>query len=106
MREIVEVGLYTETLSRDAVGQTIKTKSIDKVTAVRESISQSEFYQAEQAGLRPEFRLVLYSGDYAGQTSLNIDGDDYTVYRTYSPRRDRIELYVGERVGSTYDEES
>lgn len=105
MRELLEVGLYTETLSKDSVGQTIKSSSVVKIMAVRESISQTEFFKAEEAGLRPEFKLIVYSGDYAGQTRLNIDNDDFTVYRTYKPCRDKIELYVGERVGSTYVEE-
>lgn len=99
MRELVEVTLYTEVISKDRVGQSIRTRSDVKIQAIRSSISQSEFFSADQSGIRPDFKLDIYSGDYSGQTSLSVDGNDYTIYRTYSPRRDRIELYVGERVG-------
>lgn len=99
MRELVEVTLYTEVITKDRVGQSIRTRSDVKIQGIRSSISQSEFFSADQSGIRPDFKLDIYSGDYSGQTSLSVDGNDYTVYRTYSPRRDRIELYVGERVG-------
>lgn len=99
MRELIEVTLFTETVRKDSVGQTIKTRVDDVVKAVRMSVAQSEYFNADQAGIRPDFKLEMYAGDYSGQKNLSIDGEEYTIYRTYSPRRDKIELYVGERVG-------
>lgn len=99
MKELIEVTLFTETIRKDSVGQTIKTRVNDVVKAVRMSVAQSEYFNADQSGIRPDFKLEMYAGDYSGQKNLSIDGEEYTIYRTYSPRRDKIELYVGERVG-------
>lgn len=99
MKELIEVTLFTESIRKDSVGQSIKTRVEDTVKAVRMSVAQSEYFNADQSGIRPDFKLVMYSGDYAGQKSLSVDGEEYTIYRTFSPRRDKIELYVGERVG-------
>ena len=38
--------------------------------------------------------------DYARQEQLEIDGETYTIYRTYEIGTDRIDLYYGKRVGN------
>ena len=38
--------------------------------------------------------------DYQGEQFIKIGTQEYTVYRTYYIGRDRVELYLGERVGN------
>ena len=38
--------------------------------------------------------------DYGKQETLEIDGETYTIYRTYEIGTDRIDLYYGKRVGN------
>lgn len=99
MREILTVTLWTETAAKDAVGQVTTTRTPATVRAIRRSITSREFFAAEQAGIRADFVLDIFAGDYAGQTHLTIDGSEYSVYRIYQPRRDLVELYCGEKVG-------
>ena len=64
------------------------------------SAGRSEFYQAANAGLKPELVLVLANfADYQGERVVVFEGKEYTVLRTYRrPDRDRLELTLEERV--------
>lgn len=64
-----------------------------------DSVSRAEFYSAGQAGLRPEYRFIVFFGDYQGETRLIYNGVRYAVYRTYHARTDELELYVQREVG-------
>lgn len=64
-----------------------------------DSVSRAEFFSAGQAGLRPEYRFIVFFGDYQGETRLIYNGVRYAVYRTYHARTDELELYVQREVG-------
>lgn len=64
-----------------------------------DSVSRAEFFAAGQAGLRPEYRITMFFGDYQGETRLLYNGVRYAVYRTYHARTDDLELYVQREVG-------
>jgi hypothetical protein len=64
------------------------------------SITQSEFYEGGRNGLNPEYRFTVFFADYEDETIIEYKGKRYSVYRTYLPRNDRLELYV-ERKGGT-----
>lgn len=65
-----------------------------------DSVTQNEFFEGGRNGLNPEFRITMFLYDYAGESLLEYDGKQYSIYRTYKRRNDRIELYV-ERKGGT-----
>jgi hypothetical protein len=65
-----------------------------------DSVSRSEFFEGGRNGLNPEYRFKLFFGDYNGETVVIFKGSAYSVYRTYQPRTDTVELYV-ERKGGT-----
>lgn len=64
-----------------------------------DSVSRAEFFAAGQNGLRPEYRITVFFGDYQGETRLIFEGVTYSVYRTYHARTDELELYVQREVG-------
>lgn len=100
MRNVLEFTLLSETPTKDAFGQTKSTPTPRSAYGRQESIQSAEFFQASQAGLRPTFRIVMPAMDYHGETVIKIGSQEYTVYRTYYTGRDRVELYLGERVGN------
>lgn len=64
-----------------------------------DSVSRAEFFAAGQSGLRPEYKITVFFGDYQGETRLIYNGARYAVYRTYHARTDELELYVQREVG-------
>lgn len=100
MRKIVTFNLISMVNSTDKTGQTkaTPTPSADLIGQVK-SVSQNEFYKADQAGLRPQGVIEMSAFDYSNQTELKIGDDTFVIYRTYMPGTDRIELYYGERIG-------
>ncbi len=65
----------------------------DAVFAELKSIGQSEFYQAQTAGQKPEikFKLTDYM-DYQGQRYLIHEGIRHTVLRTYRTGGNELEI--------------
>lgn len=62
------------------------------------SISQKEYFQCSQSGLKPEYKFKIWLDDYAGETLVTYNDVLYSVYRTYK-LNDFIELYVTLKVG-------
>lgn len=63
-------------------------------------VSMNEFYSAGRNGINPEFRFIVFAGDYKGEIKVGFRGNTYAVYRTYEPDTDHVELYV-KREGGT-----
>lgn len=100
MYHIILFDLVTEITSKDSTGQTKKIETIKSVIGKQKSVYQNEFYQADQAGIRPQGVLEISSFDYSGEKLLKINNVNYPIYRTYEVGTDKIELYYGERVGA------
>lgn len=73
-----------------------------EVFARVESIGQSEFFAAQQSGLRAQYKIVVWESDYTGEGLCEISGKIYSIYRTYNRPDGRTELYLGEKVGTQY----
>ena len=87
----------------DEYGDPIKNEVRAQRFARFKSITQSEFYQAQTAGLKPELKLELPDYlDYADQTEVAYNGCLYKVLRTYRTMSNSIELtlYGGVRDAS------
>lgn len=85
--------------SVDASGNSVPTRTSRQVFCKARSISRSEFYQAEMAGLKPSAILVIpFSVDYHGEKVVEWGGKEYSVTRVYQrPDRDAIELTIEEK---------
>ena len=91
------ITLMKETNTVDSYGDTVQTFTERTVFAEVKSIGQSEFYQAEAVGLKPEIKFLIADfADYEGEKQLKytpFGGTEqiYTVLRTY---RNKINLEI------------
>lgn len=89
--DICQLGVYVTT--KNSIGDTIKTISYSgEIFCNEKSIKQSEFYQAQATGLKPEITLELMLCDYNKEKYVKYDEEEYTVLRTYKTSTERIEL--------------
>ena len=82
MNELIK--LITVTGSIDEYGDQAPTEtSVERLAEVK-SIGQSEFYQANASGLKPEIKFVIADYlDYDGQKTVEYGGIRYRVLRTF-----------------------
>lgn len=59
----------------------------------KRSVSQGEYYKAQQAGVRVERKVEVHTVDYDGEVLVEFEGKRYSVLKTYEPDdSDVIEL--------------
>lgn len=91
------IKLLKEVNTVDEYGDTVKTYTERQVFAEVRSIGQSEFYQAEAVGLKPEIKFLIADfADYQDEKALKYKPfggveETYTVLRTY---RNKINLEI------------
>ena len=92
------ITLKKETNTVNEYGDTVQTFAERTVFAEVKSIGQTEFYQAQATGLKPEIKFVIADfADYQGEKILSYKpfgasaAEDYTVLRTY---RNKINLEI------------
>lgn len=90
----------------DSIGQIVLEDEKTVVFADVESITQSEFMAAGQAGHKPELRFLVWRADYNNQQYVDYNGKRYSIYRTYEAINGRIELYAERRVGNVKESDS
>jgi len=94
------INLISITQQQDEYGQWVDTPTSKQVFCQVESVGQREFFEAGRNGLNPEFKFTLFGGDYNNEPLVEYKGNQYSVYRTYLTKSDKMELYV-ERKGGT-----
>lgn len=83
------------------VGDQIETIEKSMRFAKIKSVGQSEFYQAQAQGLKPEIKFVLADYlDYDNQEELVYNNFRYKILRTYRTDRNELEItcYGGVRL--------
>lgn len=86
------ITLIKETKTVDEYGDTITTETERTIFAQVKSIGQSEFYQAQAVGLKPEIKFIISDfADYQNEKKLKytpFGGTEevYTVLRTFRTR--------------------
>lgn len=91
------ITLIAETYTVDEYGDTVATPTERTIFAEVKSIGQSEFYQAQAVGLKPEIKFVIADfADYQNEKLLKYTPfggteDTYTVLRTYRTNN-RLEI--------------
>jgi hypothetical protein len=63
-----------------------------KVYADKESVRQSEFYQAAAAGMKTEAMFLVNKSDYLGELYLAHEGKTYKITRPYERQTEITEL--------------
>lgn len=62
------------------------------VYANKKSATRTEFYAANQSGLRADVVLEIHAYEYEGERYLEHNGKRYEIIRTYSPSFELVEL--------------
>ena len=91
--------LIAVSYTQDAIGQQVPMETRREVFCNLSSVSASEWFEAGQAGLNPEYRAIMFVYDYNGEKIAELEGNRYGVYRTYLGRDDMIELYLERKAG-------
>lgn len=86
------IDLITETESAHGVHDTV-TETARTVYCTVRSVTRSEFYNALNAGVQPEYVFVLsLSDEYQGERVVRYHGQKYRIVRTYVTEDDGIEI--------------
>jgi len=93
------VTLISETYAADDIGQMIATEVEHDVYCNVSSVTQSEWFQGGQNGLKPEYRVTMFAPDYSGQKVVEFNSVRYGVYRTYLRQDELLELYLERKTG-------
>lgn len=89
-RDVIK--LISTTTTENDMGDIIETPIEHEVFADKQSVRQSEFYQAAATGLRPELMFVVRSIDYQGEIRLKYNNKEYNIIRTYDKDGELTEL--------------
>ena len=87
------------TNSQDAIRQQVQTVTRREVYCNISSVSASEWFEAGRSGLKPEYRVTMFSPDYKGEELAELDEKPYGIYRTYEKNPYEIELYLERKAG-------
>lgn len=83
----------------DPIGNPIFTEEVTEVWGDRISPTRAESTAAGAQGLVATDTIKVHTTDYSSQTMVELDGRRLSVYRTFKPNPDEIELHVGEKRG-------
>lgn len=83
--------LITVDYIKNDMGDLIEVTDERLVYCNKQSIKQSEFYQAQATGLRPELQFEIRSMEYGGEKLIRFNELEYNVIRTYD-KGEQIEL--------------
>ena len=93
------ITLITQAITTDKYGNEVATETEKTIFCEVDSVSQSEFFAAENTELNPEYKFTIFFGDYDGQSLVKFNGARYSVYRTYRTGDD-LELYTERKIGA------
>ncbi len=79
-----------------AKGETISERTVFCNVS---SIYMRDTMAAFQLGVKLQWKLTVFYGDYDGELTVRYDGVEYSVYRTYVTG-DEIELYLRKDAGT------
>ena len=102
MTLIRKLKLIAKTYTTDSIGQPTVTETIRDVICELRSVSGTEFSQARQNGINPQYMFVLSFFDYKGEQEVEFEGVRYSIYRTYIADDNTIELYAEVQTGVTH----
>lgn len=100
MNRVSKIKLINWTYEPDELGQMVPTPDPTEVFAYVNDISQNEYFNAGQNGLKPRKSFDVLITEYGDQEDIEWNGDQYRVYRSYTNMKSgRVELYTELRVG-------
>lgn len=97
-RDVIQ--LISVTNSVNDIGNTITSQTKKSVFADKQSIRQSEFYQAFATGLKPELMFIIRECEYNNESLLEYKTKQYKIIRAYDKNGEYVELICMGIVGT------
>lgn len=94
-----DIVLIAETFETDEYGNQVKTGTERTIQATKRSIMMSEFYEAAQAGIRPEVSFIVHPYEYEGEQVVRYKNMNYSVIRLYEKNDEELEIYLQKKLG-------
>ena len=85
-------------IGTDKLKQNITEEVKSVLLCRKKSITRSEFYQANQAGIRPSLVVDIHSFEYDNQELAEFEGKRYRVIKTYPVDLETLELTMTEKL--------
>ncbi|HEL2668243.1 TPA: phage head closure protein [Streptococcus suis] len=85
-------------IETDKLKQNITEEVKTVLLCRKKSITRSEFYQANQAGIRPSLVVDIHSFEYDNQELAEFEGKRYRILKTYPVDLETLELTLMEKV--------
>lgn len=76
------------------IGDIKKTEIKRKVYCDISSVRQSEFYQAQAIGVKPQISVIIRAFEYADEVMAELNDISYKILRTYDKGDGLIELVL------------
>ena len=83
---------------QDKLKQNITEEVKTKLLCRKRSITRAEFYQANQAGIRPSLVVDIHSFEYDNQELAEFEGKRYRILKTYPVDLETLELTMTEKL--------
>ncbi|MGT2743640.1 phage head closure protein [Streptococcus plurextorum] len=83
---------------KDKLKQNITEEVKTVLLCRKKSITRSEFYQANQAGIRPSLVVDIHSFEYDNQELAEFEGKRYHILKTYPVDLETLELTMTEKL--------
>lgn len=99
------IKLIKKTITADDLGYPVATETVRETFCSLESVTRSEYFNAEKAGLAAAHVFTINAIEYDGETEVEYEGQRFWIYRTYRSDSDYLELYTEYRSGVTDPEE-
>ena len=80
----------------DALKQPIFEEKRLTILCCKRSVTRSEFYQANQVGLRPSLVVDVHSFEYDNQVVAEYEGKRYRILKTFPVDLEILELTLTE----------
>ena len=85
----------------DAMKQNIPAEPVRReVFCQVKNVTRAEWTNAAKLGLKAQWCVEVWADEYNGEEKAVLDGVPYAIYRTYWDGGDRMELYLGRKVGA------
>lgn len=95
------IKLITQQYTIDEIGNQILQESYVEVPIIEiQDVYQSEFYNAQQQGLKPTLRVLISNLNYSDQEELLYMGKHYVIIRVDRQDNENIALICERRVGA------
>lgn len=89
---IAIIKLIKGNASINTIGDPINIITEREITAEKQPVKRSEFYQGAAVGLKPEVVFEIWQFDYQDERKVIYNNREYRVIRTYEKANERIEL--------------